>query len=58
MFCSKWGKTLKPDAEKCACGQPVGASRFEGVPYTSAQARIVPGEASLAGDALPYTRTT
>ncbi len=58
MFCSKCGKTLKPDAELCACGQPVGDSRFEGVPYTSAQARILPGATDAAAGAVPYTRTT
>ena len=59
MFCSRCGKTLKPGAEVCSCGQAVGQSRFEGVPYTSAQARIAPGEAfDPTGAALPYTRTT
>ncbi len=57
MFCSKCGKTLKPGIEVCSCGQLVGAGRFEGVPYTSAQPRIAP-EADAAQDALPYTRTT
>ena len=57
MFCSKCGKTLKPGVEVCSCGQVVGAGRFEGVPYTSAQPRIAP-EADAAQDALPYTRTT
>ena len=57
MFCSKCGKTLKPGVEVCSCGQIVGAGRFEGVPYTSAQPRIAP-EADAAQDALPYTRTT
>ena len=59
MFCSRCGKTLKPGVEVCSCGQVVGQSRFEGVPYTSAQARIEPGESvDPAGAALPYTRTT
>ena len=57
MFCSKCGKTLKPGAEVCSCGQAVGAGRFDGVPYTSAQPRIAP-EADAAQGALPYTRTT
>ena len=57
MFCSKCGKTLKPGTEVCSCGQPVGAGRFEGVPYTSAQPRIAP-EADAPQEALPYTRTT
>lgn len=60
MFCSKCGKTLSSDSGgHCSCGQAIGDSRFEGVPYTSAQARIVPGESSYsASDPLPYTRTT
>ncbi len=59
MFCSKCGKTLTAAAEHCpSCGQMVGDSRFDGVPYTSAQVRIVPGAAHAAGEALPYTRTT
>ena len=58
MFCSRCGKTLMPDATQCPhCGTPVGESRFEGTPYTSAQAHILPdtpaGQASAA-----YTRTT
>ena len=57
MFCSKCGKTLKPGVEVCSCGQAVGDSRFEGVPYTSAQPRIAP-DADALQDALPYTRTT
>ena len=54
MFCSKCGKTLKPGTEVCSCGQPVGAGRFDGVPYTSAQPRIAP-EADAAQDAPSYT---
>ncbi|MBQ3423849.1 MAG: peptidoglycan-binding protein [Clostridia bacterium] len=58
MFCSKCGKTLMPEDRQCPhCGIPVGESRFEGTPYTSAQAHILPntpaGEAAAA-----YTRTT
>ncbi len=58
MFCSKCGKTLMPEDTQCPhCGTPVGESRFEGTPYTSAQAHILPntpaGQASAA-----YTRTT
>ena len=58
MFCSKCGKTLMPQDTQCPhCGTPVGESRFEGTPYTSAQAHILPntpaGQASAA-----YTRTT
>ena len=58
MFCSRCGKTLMPEHTQCPhCGTPVGESRFEGTPYTSAQAHILPdtpaGQASAA-----YTRTT
>lgn len=45
MFCSKCGKTLPFDAVSCpSCGLAVGESRFEGSPYTSAQAHILPGD--------------
>lgn len=58
MFCSRCGKTLMPEDQQCPhCGTKVGESRFEGTPYTSAQAHILPntpaGQASAA-----YTRTT
>ena len=33
MFCSKCGKTLAPEAERCSyCDNVVGESRFEGTP--------------------------
>ena len=58
MFCSRCGKTLLPEDKQCPhCGNPVGESRFEGTPYTSAQAHITPdtpaGQVSAA-----YTRTS
>ena len=58
MFCSRCGKTLMPEDQKCPhCGSPVGESRFEGTPYTSAQAHILPD--APAGQAVAaYTRTT
>ncbi|MBQ9720547.1 MAG: peptidoglycan-binding protein [Oscillospiraceae bacterium] len=58
MFCSKCGKTLMPEDTKCPhCGTPVGESRFEGTPYTSAQAHILPD--TPAGQTVAtYTRTT
>jgi len=58
MFCSKCGKTLMPEDTKCPhCGTPVGESRFDGTPYTSAQAHILPD--TPAGQAVAtYTRTT
>ncbi len=60
MFCPKCGHTLSADAQNCAnCGQAVGDSRFDGVPYTSAQARIAPGGGEYAhGEPRPYTKTT
>ena len=43
MFCSRCGKTLMPEDKQCPhCGTPVGESRFEGTPYTSAQPHILP----------------
>ena len=43
MFCSKCGKTLMPEDTQCPHRHtPVGESRFEGTPYTSAQAHILP----------------
>ena len=58
MFCSKCGKTLTMEDRTCPhCGNPVGESRFEGTPYTSAQARILPNAPARAATAA-YTRTT
>lgn len=58
MFCSKCGKTLPPDGDKCpACGLPIGESRFEGSPYTSAQAHILPGDDVHHTLTQSYTRT-
>ena len=43
MFCSKCGKTLRPEDKQCPhCGLKVGESRFEGMSYTSAQQWIYP----------------
>lgn len=59
MFCSRCGKTVDPEAAKCKyCETPIGESRFEGVPYTSAQRHIVPGENTTAYQPRAYTRTT
>lgn len=59
MFCSRCGKTLNPEATKCEyCETPIGESRFEGVPYTSAQCQIAPGENQSAYQPRAYTRTT
>ena len=58
MFCSRCGKTLQPEWTVCKhCDMVVGQSRFDGVPYTSAQAKIEPGE-SAGFEARTYTRTT
>ena len=58
MFCSKCGKTLTMEDRQCPhCGNPVGESRFEGTPYTSAQPRILPNASARAVTAA-YTRTT
>ncbi len=60
MFCSKCGKTIKPDDVSCpSCGAVVGDSRFEGNGYTAAQSRFVSGESvEAARNQVPYTRTT
>ena len=58
MFCSKCGKTLTMEDRTCPhCGNPVGESRFEGTPYTSAQPRILPTASATAVTAA-YTRST
>ena len=58
MFCSRCGKTLKAGDQQCPhCGNPVGESRFEGTPYTSAQAHILPN-APVKQATAAYTRTT
>ena len=59
MFCSNCGKTLPVDSVSCpSCGCPVGESRFEGSPYTSAQAHIRPGDDVRTVTPQSYTRTT
>lgn len=59
MFCSNCGKTLPADSVSCpSCGCPVGESRFEGSPYTSAQAHIRPGDDVHQVMPQSYTRTT
>ena len=58
MFCSKCGKTLTLEDQQCPhCGNPVGESRFEGTPYTSAQPHILPN-APVKQATAAYTRTT
>ena len=74
MLCSRCGKSLMAEDQRCPhCGNPVGESRFEGTPYTSAQIHIRPGmrisfagaggyaasETAFGGAEAPnYTRTT
>ena len=58
MFCSKCGRTLALEDQQCPhCGNPVGESRFEGTPYTSAQAHILPN-APVKQATAAFTRTT
>lgn len=58
MFCSKCGKTIRPEDTLCpSCQAPIGDNRFGGIPYTSAQFTIAPGQKTF--EALNnYTRTT
>lgn len=58
MFCSRCGKTVNAEWGSCRhCGALIGQSRFEGVPYTSAQEWIFPG-AESSFETRAYTRTT
>ncbi|MDO5323018.1 MAG: peptidoglycan-binding protein [Clostridia bacterium] len=58
MFCSKCGKTIRPDDQICpSCQAPIGDNRFGGIPYTSAQFTIAPGQTSFE-PLNGYTRTT
>lgn len=58
MFCSKCGRTLSMEDTQCPhCGNPVGESRFEGTPYTSAQGHILPN-APVKQATAAFTRTT
>lgn len=58
MFCSKCGRTLAMEDQQCPhCGNPVGESRFEGTPYTAAQAHILPNVPVKQATAA-FTRTT
>ena len=62
MFCSKCGKTIRPADEVCPnCQAQIGDNRFGGIPYTSAQFTIAPGQEIPNHDYAPvnaYTRTT
>ena len=58
MFCSNCGKTIRVDDATCpSCGKPIGDNRFGGIPYTSAQFRIAPGQTDFE-PVNNYTRTT
>lgn len=62
MFCSKCGKTIHPTDERCpGCQERIGDNRFGGIPYTSAQFTIAPGQEIPNYDYAPvnaYTRTS
>lgn len=58
MFCSKCGKTIRPEDSICpSCQEPIGDNRFGGTPYTSAQFTIAPGQTTFE-PLNDYTRTT
>ena len=58
MFCSKCGKTIHAADAVCpSCQAPIGDNRFGGIPYTSAQFTIAPGQTTFE-PLNNYTRTT
>lgn len=58
MFCSNCGKTVGREDQVCPhCQMALGDVRFEGMPYTSVQFRIVPGTPMPIDEAYAYTRT-
>ena len=58
MFCSKCGKTIHAADSVCPnCQAPIGDNRFGGIPYTSAQFTIAPGQTTFE-PLNNYTRTT
>jgi len=58
MFCSKCGKTIRPEDQVCSfCQAPIGDNRFGGIQYTSAQFTIAPGQTAFE-PLNNYTRTT
>lgn len=58
MFCSKCGKTIHAADSVCPnCQAPIGDNRFGGIPYTSAQFTIAPGQKTFE-PLNNYTRTT
>ena len=63
MFCSKCGKTIHPTDKECPhCHEGIGNNRFGGIPYTSAQFTIAPGQTTFEPEDYDpvnnYTRTT
>ena len=61
MFCSKCGKTIHADDTRCpSCGSAIGDSRFGGLPYTSVQFTIAPGQKTFgqSSDLNDYTKVT
>ena len=49
MFCSNCGKTIRPEDQVCSfCQAPIGDNRFGGIPYTSAQFTIAPGQTDFS----------
>ena len=58
MFCSKCGKTIHAEDTRCpGCGSEIGDSRFGGIPYTSVQFTIAPGQKTF-GQLNDYTKVT
>ena len=58
MFCSKCGKTIHATDVTCPhCQTAIGDNRFGGIPYTSAQFTIAPGQTTFE-PVNNYTRTT
>lgn len=58
MFCSNCGKTIRPEDQNCpSCNALIGDNRFGGIPYTSVQFTIKPGQTEFE-PVNNYTRTT
>ena len=59
MFCSRCGKTVKPEWKACVhCNTAIGPNQFDGLPYTSAQPVILPGKDAEPYEPRVYTRTS
>ncbi len=58
MFCSRCGKTIHAEDVVCqGCGSQIGNSRFGGIPYTSVQFTIAPGQKTFE-PLNDYTKVT